>query len=181
MIVDGIRVAGIYMNRETLETIDASVSNVSAVNAILTTLDTITANGTANISVNPLLRGTFADPTDTKLVIAYELDGTRIGSTDVFTACLDGLAEVPLHEQDGTGVIINALSAGGEYAVRLNGPMLQWKQAANVVMYLFTNIVVGRRNFGGMVLSVTYDGVNVANGFLGRVGGRETSTFSQEA
>jgi len=167
--VDGIRTASIFVRRKARRGDEIVVNKT--VNASDTFPELAAATNNSSLAADPRSRGSFTDPTDPKMVISYEYDSTRISSGSIFTACLDALAEVPQHGQQDVGVVIEAKSVSGDCTISLRGVRLMWEAVAKVILYLYVNIMVTQRRFGGMRLSVIYEGVEVGEGVVAKVQG----------
>lgn len=156
--VDDIRIASLYIRRGALVK-NNTVSGGFALPPLATTTN----------AANPSGQGTFTDPEDPKLVVSYHFDGTRISIGSIFTACLDGLAEVPQHYQEDMGVLINAESASGDCTITLRGIDLKWRLAGKVMLYIYSNIMLIPRTFGGMRFVVTYNRIDLWWGVVAKV------------
>lgn len=164
LVVDDIRTGTLYIRQGPAT--DSMIVNGTGISPLALAL---TEN--PSIATNPAGQGSFTDPEDPKLVITYQYDSTRISTGSIFTTCLDGLAEVPQHDQEGFDVLINARSASGDCTITLEGKDLKWRLAGKVMLYMYSNIMLKQRRFGGMTLVLAYDGVDVGEGVVAKVGG----------
>lgn len=128
------------------------------------------------VSNNPLdgslgNSGQIVDPYDSKLVITYESYGKGIDSKEIFTVFLDGLAISAQFKSSEYCPVLEASSMSGTVAISisriLGEPLtLRYSAVTKSLLMIVTRAIVPRRMFKELEFSISYDGINIAEGFM---------------
>lgn len=78
---------------------------------------------------------------------------------------------MPQHGLEDVGIVISAQSTSDDCTISLNRIGIKRRQGGRVMVYLYSDIMMKRRQFGRMSFVDTYEGLGVGVGFVTKVGG----------
>ena len=142
-----------------------SVTGTSYTKDILLSVNETQSNGSLSDS------GRIIDPYDSKFVITYAFYGKAINSKEVFTAVLDGLATSAQYEPKEYCALLEAVSVSGTCVISVSQipsfpARLYYLDVTRALLILTTGVIVTRRRFGEMEFGISYDGIQIAEGYL---------------
>ncbi len=119
--------------------------------------------------------GTFADPKDNKFEIAYDFDGRKISSKDMFTAVVDALTTIRQFDQNARFETLHAvgpLSRTGQAVIFIREVSsrrgLTNYDVKRALLLIFDYNVV-QNKFGEMGFDFFWDGEKIATGYVLRL------------
>lgn len=118
--------------------------------------------------------GQIVDPNDSKFVITYEFYEKTIDSKEIFTVVLDGLATSAQFEPSEDCPVLEASSMSGTVAISISRILsepteMRYSDLTKALLILVTGVIVQQRMFKELDFSISYDGVQIAEGYLFKV------------
>ena len=116
--------------------------------------------------------GTIYDPTETKFVIAYQMDGVRMKAVDIYTVILDGFTIAAVHNnKDVDASIPAARSASGDVVLSTwregekGNPHMTWLRLKRALLLIWDLLIIGHKpRFEGFSFGLKYDGREIGGG-----------------
>ena len=118
--------------------------------------------------------GQIVDPNDPKFVITYEFYEKAIDSKEIFTVVLEGLAISAQFEPNEYCPVLEAHSLSGTVAISISQilgkpTLLRYSDLTRSLLILVTGVIVSQRKFKELDFSISYDEVQIAEGYLFKV------------
>lgn len=142
-----------------------SITTTSGTKDVLRLVNKNPSNGSLSNS------GQVVDPLDSKFVISYTFYGKAINSKEVFTAVLDGLAISAQYNSQEDCSVLEAVSVSGTSALSVSqipsfSTPLHYSDVTRALLILTTGVIVLRRRFGEVEFGISYDGIEIAEGYI---------------
>lgn len=118
--------------------------------------------------------GQIVDPYDSKFVITYEFYDQSIDSKEIFTVILDCLAISSQFTPSEYCPVLEANSMSGTVAISVSNipgepAQLRYSDLTRSLLLIVTGVIVRQRKFKQLEFSISYDGVEIAEGFMFKV------------
>lgn len=148
-----------------IETPPYNVTSTGYTKEVLLSINKIQSNGSLSNS------GQIVDPYDSKFVVSYTFYGKAINSKEVFTAVLDGLAISAQYKSEEHCSLLEAVSVSGTSAISVSQipsfpTRLHYSDVTKALLILTTGVIVTRRRFGEVEFEISYDGIQIAEGYI---------------
>lgn len=131
----------------------------------------------SNLTTSPMSgKGTLTDPQNKKFQVHYAFDGRKISSKDMFTAVLDGLANLAQFDPFQRFETLNAvgpLSPTGQAVIFIREVSSRRgvinNDVTSALLMIFGDLNVAENKFGEMDFDVSWNGEKIATGYVMRL------------
>ena len=123
--------------------IDSNLTKITSTSPSEQVSDPVAAS---TIGLSARRSGWVNDPDDQRLRIHYELQGTQLSPTNVFTTFLDAMVTAAQHDGNEPGARLTAFSANRHVSMRVWSILLTWTDLKKALMVLWQYVIVNYAN-----------------------------------
>lgn len=118
--------------------------------------------------------GHIVDPNDHRFVITYDFYEKAIDSKEIFTVVLDGLATSAQFEPNEYCDVLEVHSMSGTVAISITKilgepTLVRYYDLTRSLLIIVTGVIVRQRMFRELGFSISYNGLEIAEGYLFKV------------